>query len=276
MEFADLLKSKGDVLAIFCRVVFFSFCFEALFRLLLYCLPKQPKVLSDATKLSTERFRVLLSINLISCIHATVGSLVAIYGLFSDDNMSSIIRHLLKWEYEPLHEQILVVEETRFCGALITMTIGYFVWDLCNSSIQEQFDTMMTLHHIISIVVWPIALYYGLAHFFLLYSLATELSSPLMHLRWYFRNIYGKEFLWLVTTVSFVLMFTIVRMVAMPFILFGLYCSNSWRHSALPPWLQVLSTSTLYLPSLLNLWWYFYTMKMCYNFLCGKSKSKKT
>ena len=96
-----------------------------------------------------------------------------------------------------------------------------------------------------------------------------------MHLRWYFRNIYGKEFRWLVTTVAFVLLFTIVRMVAMPFVLFGLYCSNSWRHSALPPWLQVLSTSTLYLPSVLNLWWYFYTMKMCYNFLCGKINRKR-
>ncbi len=257
------------------RVVFFFFCFEALFKLLLRFLPKQPEVLSDATKLSRERFRVLLSINLISCIHATVVSFVATYGLFSDEKMYSFVWHLLRWEYEPLHEQILVVEETKFCGALVTMTVGYFVWDLYNVGIQEQFDTMMTLHHTISIVVWPIALYYGLAHFFLLYSLATELSSPLMHLRWYFRNIYGKEFRWLVTTVAFVLLFTIVRMVAMPFVLFGLYCSNSWRHSALPPWLQVLSTSTLYLPSVLNLWWYFYTMKMCYNFLCGKNKSKK-
>ena len=45
-------------------------------------------------------------------------SFVAIYGLFSDEKMYSFARHLLRWEYEPLHEQILVVEETKFCGAL--------------------------------------------------------------------------------------------------------------------------------------------------------------
>ena len=138
-----------------------------------------------------------------------------------------------------MHEQILVVEETKFCGALVTMTVGYFVWDLYNVGIQEQFDTMMTLHlhHIYRCMANSAILWFGT--FLLLYPGNTELSSPLMHLRWYFRNIYGKEFRWLVTTVAFVLLFLTIgsngryALRAVGIVLLELLAT----FQSLPPWL---------------------------------------
>ena len=104
------------------------------------------------------------------------------------------------------------VEETGF-GALITMTVGYFVGfiQFWHSRTIRYRDDTTSIHLSLygrSAVLW--------LHFFLLYSLATELSSPLMHLKWYFRNIYGKISLTPLTTVAFVLLFTIVRMVLCP------------------------------------------------------------
>ena len=63
----------------------FFFCFEVLFPIAF--LAKANRGVSGPTKLSRDRFRVLLSINLISSVHATVVSFVAIYGLFSDKKL---------------------------------------------------------------------------------------------------------------------------------------------------------------------------------------------
>ena len=188
--------------------------------------------------------------------------------------MYEIVQHCIKFNYDALYEKVFLIQEQTYCNFLVTMCVGYFVWDLYNFRIQEVFEFMMIVHHLISIVVWPIAICYGLANFFLLFFIATEFSSPLIHIRWYLRSIYGKEFGWLLATVVFVFTFTFVRIFTMPFLLFGLYASNTYQHSSLPFWLRFLSTLTIYLPCLLNIYWFLYILKMCINFLCSVHSKK--
>jgi hypothetical protein len=269
------LWTSNDASILVLRSLCFFICYEILFRLLKLSLPEQTKLFDK--NLTAERFRTLLAINSVCAIHATICSLAAFYALFYDGAMYGIIQQLIKWDYESLFETIIVTEETIYCSFLVTLSVGYFSWDLYHYKDQEIFEFVMILHHLISIIVWPMAVYNGVAHFFLLFMMFTELSSPLMYLRWYLKTLYGKEAGWLSATVAFVFTFTFVRMIPMPYVLFGLYSSNSWEHSSLPFWLQWTSTSTLYLPSILNIYWYSYILSMCFSFLCGGgSKEKET
>lgn len=274
IEYQYVLTSS-DVPVVISRIIVFFILFETIFQLLLKFLPEQPKLFDSKSKLTPGRFRTAVAINCICVVHAAFGSAVAIYALFYDAAMYDILQHCMQFNYDALYEKIFLIQESTYCSFLVTMCVGYFTWDLYNYRIQEVFEFVMILHHLISIIVWPIATCYGLGNFFLLYFIATEFSSPLIHVRWYLRSIYGKKIEWLIATVTFVLVFTFARIITMPYVLFGLYASNTWQHSSLPFWLRLISTSTLYLPCLLNMYWFLYILKMCTSFLCDSKKKEK-
>ena len=219
-------------------------------------------------KHTPDKMRLWWSIKCSNVLHAVIIGPVATYAIFTDEKMVAIVTNLREWDFPAIYETILMTQESYFCPALVTFSVGFFVWDLIYSKHAESFEFLMVLHHVISILIWPIALNNGLANFFLLSFMASELSSPFIHVRWYIRSKYGQGMAWILMTLIFILAFIVVRIVVLPYILFGLYGAQTWRHPEVPLWLQILSTSTLYLPSLFNIWWMWFIIKMCMRFLC--------
>ena len=214
--------------------------------------------------------RLWWAIKLTNIVHAIVVGPLALYTLLNDVKMLEIVSSLKDWNYPVIYETILTIPESNFCPVLTTYTIGFFIWDLVHSNHAESFTFVMVLHHLISIIVWPIALYNGLANFFLLSFMVSEISSPFIHIRWYIRSKYGQGMLWLLMTFIFILSFIIVRILVLPYIIFGLYAAQTWRHPEINVWLRILSTVTLYLPSIFNIWWLWFIIKMCIRFICPK------
>lgn len=209
MESQNLVASD-DASILVIRSVFCFICYEVVFRLLVVFLPEQPKL--SIKGLTAESFRTQLAINLICSMYATICSLTALYALVYDSAMFGIIQQLLNWDYESLFETIFVTKETTYCGLLVTLSVGYFSWDLYHYTEQPVFEFVMILHHLISIIIWPIAIYNGVAHFFLLFMMFTELSTPLIYVRWYLKVLYGKATLWLSATLIFVFAFTCIQL----------------------------------------------------------------
>ena len=245
------------------RILFFVYLFEINFRFIHKKFLFVPKL----DKYSLEKANIWWEIKLINIIHALVVGPLALYTLLNDFNMLKIFNSLQDYDYPVLYETILTIPESTFCPILTTYTIGFFIWDLMHYYQTENFTSLMVLHHLISIIVWPIALYNGLANFFLLHFMASELSTPFIHIRWYFRMKYGKNLYWLLTTLLFIILFIIVRILVIPHLMLGLYSAQIWKHNELNIGLRILATSTLYLPSMLNILWLFYIIKMCVKFI---------
>jgi hypothetical protein len=254
------------------RVVFFVFFFEIQFRFISLVWPTLPK----SQKHTPKQMRLWWAIKFNNVIHALILGPVAAYAIFNDENMLAIVSNLKEWNYTAIYETIVLTQESYFCPILTTYSVGFFTWDLIYSKHAESFEILMVLHHLISMIVWPIALNNGVANFFLLTFMSSELSSPFIHLRWYIRSKYGQGTAWMFITLLFILSFIVVRILVLPYTLFGLYGAQTWRHPEFPFWLRVLATSTLYLPSLFNIWWMWFIIKMCMRFLCPKKKKTKS
>ena len=258
---------------IFTRALLFVCFFEFQYRVIYLLWPALPK----SEKHSAETMRRWWAIKFNNVVHAAILGPIAAYALLEDDNMFAIVNSLKGWNMAEVYESILVTQESLYTPVLTTYSVGFFIWDLLYSSQAESFEFLMVVHHLISILVWPIALNNGLANFFLLTFMASELSSPFIHVRWYIRTLFGQGMAWIAITLVFILSFLVVRILVLPYVLFGLYAAQTWRHPSIPVWLRILSTSTLYLPSLFNIWWMWFIIKMCIRFLCpkkGKSKAK--
>jgi hypothetical protein len=160
---------------------------------------------------------------------------------------------------------------TELASLLTSVTVGFFCWDLlridkwAKSSTRER--RMMVTHHVLSIAVWPLAVSYRCAACFLLHYELTELSSPLLQLRWYLGLYFGRgSAAELGCAAAFALVFLGVRATNLRVVLGAFAASAPWNGALHPPclpgWMRAVATCTLPLPSLLNLMWSLQILKM--------------
>jgi hypothetical protein len=153
---------------------------------------------------------------------------------------------------------------------LTSATLGFFCWDLLRlakwpqSSSRER--TMMVAHHVLSIGVWPVAVHFKVATAFLLHYELTELSSPLLQLRWFAGLYCGRGgAVENACTTAFAAAFLLVRTTNVHLFLAAYVAAAPWSgslHAEMPVWLRALAAFTLPLPALLNVMWSHQILKM--------------
>ena len=59
--------------------------------------------------------------------------------------------------------------------------LGYFVYDLALACLvsETSMERLITIHHILCVVVWPISYHYQAGCFYLLYMMAAETKHPI-------------------------------------------------------------------------------------------------
>ena len=71
---------------------------------------------------------------------------------------------------------------SRTLDFVLPISLGYFLYDAVLMLLdREIYMFAMMLHHVGALVTWPIAYLSDTHHFYLLYLLTTELSSPFLH-----------------------------------------------------------------------------------------------
>lgn len=158
----------------------------------------------------------------------------------------------------------------KLAAMLTSFTVGFFVWDLlriskwAKSSRRERM--MMVMHHVLSITVWPVAVHYRAATAFLLHYELTELSSPLLQLRWFIGLYYGRQGnAENACAAAFAAAFLLVRATNIHVFLAAYVAAAPWSgilHSGVPAWVRAMATCTLPLPALLNVLWSYQIFKM--------------
>ena len=146
----------------------------------------------------------------------------------------------------------------------MTISVGFFVWELARIRRWEVVEGAMIFHHVVSILIWPVGVSFGLANFFLLSFMASELSSPFIHIRWALLAFTGSSMKFHLATASFALSFILVRVCIAPFSLAAFYAARCWDAElhGIPQFVSILATITLPLPNFLNLFWFWMIIQM--------------
>eukprot|EP00928_Gymnodinium_smaydae_P074235 TRINITY_DN57300_c0_g1_i1.p1 TRINITY_DN57300_c0_g1~~TRINITY_DN57300_c0_g1_i1.p1 ORF type:complete len:344 (+),score=79.87 TRINITY_DN57300_c0_g1_i1:111-1034(+) len=177
------------------------------------------------------------------------------------------------------------VGPSALAALLVPITTGYMVadllllhcWSLSKASRVE--NVLMVLHHTISLGVWPPTLFYDYCSRYVVVLISYEVSSVFLTLNWFLSTAGRKSgSMYKVSGLLFTLSFVLIRMVGALPQLRALWYAPPWTstvYRAVAPgelmeW-QVLLTSTLVLPHLLNLFW---GVKVIRGFLAVLRKQK--
>lgn len=254
--------------AVFQKVLLFTVFWEFSYRVIRLVCP----VLKNHEKHSPARFREVASIKANTAFHSLVIGPLSAYALFSNETMLKIVRHLRAFDTEALtgNYHTFYATENEWLPILTPLSVAFFVWELIYLSRWEVFDLPMVFHHLFAIVAWPLALCNGLANFFLLAFQASELSSPMIHIRWFARTFFGTGALWMFATLTFALLFTVVRVVTIPHVFMAYMAARPWEHEVLL--LSSIASVTLVMPIFLNTFWFMLIAQMGSKMICPKKK----
>ena len=157
------------------------------------------------------------------------------------------------------------------------------VWDLyrigtwAKSGHGEK--KLLIVHHVLSILVWPLASLYRVAGPFLLHYEYTELSSPFLQLRWVTQLFFGRgSRADKIMSMLFALSFFIVRSTNVHVVLHAAFYSRQYSlalHPELPLHVRLIGAVTAGLPALLNLFWTLQILKMGKKMLFPKPRKAK-
>lgn len=154
--------------------------------------------------------------------------------------------------------------------ALMPITAGYMVadlvllpsWSLTAGSMIE--NALMVLHHVISLLVWPLTLFHNYCARYVLILLVYEVTSIFLTINWLLSNSGKKKsIIYKVNGLLFTLSFVVVRMLGALPQLRSLWEAPPWSPDAVQKrsdvsslaTYQLLSLYTLIIPHMLNLFW---------------------
>lgn len=140
----------------------------------------------------------------------------------------------------------------------LPFTLGYFLYDCVVMAIDDEvYMPLMVVHHIISLVVWPVSLFHRAGVFYIAWFLATEVSTPLLHLTVFFLPKHGVDgAIPTVVGLSLIVVFFLVRVLPGPMMLLSL--AQSWRFwSDVHPAVTATAMLTIPIPPFLFGYWFY-------------------
>eukprot|EP00808_Paulinella_micropora_P022336 g47713.t1 len=262
----SLVSLEGQLFAIVAVVLI---C-QVLYLIIYAIRPKGEKAVAGAIKLINMLHAILVgpAAALVILRSPTMApARQAFVGMFSMDReaVATAMRDSVDYQLLPL---------------IVSISVGFLIWDLLHFFQWDKPDYAMVLHHVGSILLWPPAVYTPVQHFYVIFFISTELSSPFLQARWFIRNNRGdKSKTLMLVNFCFALMFFLARTIWIPSGLYGYYCivTSPKGFNLIPYWKAVSSAISIPIPFILNGIWSLEIMRMIGKALRPKkSKAPKT
>eukprot|EP00435_Cladocopium_sp_Y103_P049029 s694_g14.t1 len=208
----------------------------------------------------------------ISCTQAAISGFAGAMGLLIEEPFATSFRRVCMFDapIDTVHGRSLILQT-----AMPTI-LGYFVYDLALACLvsETSMERLITIHHILCVVVWPISYHYQAGCFYLLYMMAAELSTPFLWLVVYFLPRYRVTGpLYIFMGLVMVLVFFVIRVLPGPALLNSLISSQSYWKDVNTP-VYALAMVTLPLPSLLFTYWFVRILQGMVGALAGPEKKE--
>lgn len=190
---------------------------------------------------------------IISTLHSIVAAVGACSVFWSEQPYSGIFRDVSNFSKDV--DTVHGFSPTLL--AFLPFTLGYFAYDTVMMLLDEQlYGHVIMLHHLISLLVFPVSCLSRAGSFYVLCFLFAEVSTPLLNLVVYFLPEHGCDGLVRsLLGVLLILVFFLVRVLPCPAILFSL--SSSWRYwQIVHPVVMTTAMLTIPLPTLFFCYWW--------------------
>lgn len=189
----------------------------------------------------------------VATFHAVVSGPCACHILAYEPPFSQMVPAILRFPAE-----VNTVEgNSHLLRTMLPFTLGYFLYDLGVMMIEPAvYSRLMVLHHVFSIVVWPMSIVSQAGAFYVVYFIATEVSTPLLHPVVFFFDKHGVgDPVKTLTAAGLLVMFFLCRAGPSPFIWWSLWASRSYW-VGVHPFVQWLAMFTIPIPSCLFCFWF--------------------
>lgn len=214
-------------------------------------------------------------------IHALVVTPASIYALFMEEALAPSTFAAIRLDgatVTALAKQ-QIYSPSVYAEAVVPVTMAYFIYDLaCYSewtgdSVAPRYNEMMCLHHVLSLILFPASLASGTGHWFLLFFISYELSSPFIYFRWFAQRIIGKGTVWTMSSMLFLISFIFQRVFTIPALTISVLAT--FNYHADDPILQVLAYSS-FIPMVLNVTWAYFIVQTAAMEISAKFKKKQS
>lgn len=191
----------------------------------------------------------------IASLHALLVSIPCAVAMVADPHFGKMTSSLLRWQsaVDTVHGESVTLQ------TFLPISLGYFLYDsVILATDEEAYGLTIALHHGISLAIWPVSFLSKRGVYYLLYFMATELSTPLVHLAVFFLPQHGMAggVLFLVIGISLLVVFFCVRILPAPWLYFSMGATwGYWQASDYA--IQTIWLLTIPLPPMLNSFWFF-------------------
>eukprot|EP00511_Aplanochytrium_stocchinoi_P005447 CAMPEP_0204843672 /NCGR_PEP_ID=MMETSP1346-20131115/48118_1 /ASSEMBLY_ACC=CAM_ASM_000771 /TAXON_ID=215587 /ORGANISM="Aplanochytrium stocchinoi, Strain GSBS06" /LENGTH=255 /DNA_ID=CAMNT_0051982857 /DNA_START=510 /DNA_END=1277 /DNA_ORIENTATION=- len=168
---------------------------------------------------------------LISLCHSAYVSSLALYALTSHERVSDISYAVMSMDNSAYandavfgHE--LVYIKSKYAHDLVPITIAFFIYEmvLINQWKDQPGLMPMVIHHILSIILFPLATVYNTGHWWLLLFLSYEASTPFLCFKHLIERFLGKQHIsFKINGILLALSFVVIRNLTAPAILYSFY-----------------------------------------------------
>jgi len=207
----------------------------------------------------------------VSIPHAIVASFLAISALCTEEPAASLLGAMVR--LSPSQDYIHC--PSMIFDTILPITLGYFLYDTTVMMIdREVYMHLMVVHHVVSLVVWTLAYYYRIFFYYILVMIATEVTTPFLHIAIFFfpkHGLTGTK-VHLVLGLCLVAGFFLFRVLPIPFLAYSWWATRS-EMLTLSPTLQLIAICTLPVPSILNLYWFVLLVRGALSKLGGGKES---
>lgn len=133
----------------------------------------------------------------------------------------------------------------------------------------------MMAHHVLSVLIWPIAFADSVSVFAVGYFMATEVTNVMLNTRWFLVECSVTGVLKIVWDVLFVVSYTAVRILTIPAAVWVAYATDWAAYASHASGLDLLLTVTILIPFALNIFWWSLILKGVRALFRPKEEDKK-
>lgn len=192
----------------------------------------------------------------LSTVQALVAGIACTRALLSDPALS----HLA---YEMAHfsssvDMVHIGSDSPTLSALLPWTLGFFVYDIGAMLLDVAvYERLFVMHHLFSLLVWPVSFLCKAGNFYVIYFLATEVSTPLLNLVVFFFPKHGVNgSLRTIMGVFLIVTFFVFRVLPSPMVLYSLWASWELWRTTVHPVIATVAMMTIPIPPLLFGFWF--------------------
>mmetsp|Transcript_24848 Transcript_24848/g.32356 ORF Transcript_24848/g.32356 Transcript_24848/m.32356 type:complete len:278 (-) Transcript_24848:144-977(-) len=192
----------------------------------------------------------------VALIHALVSGVMCTYALLYEEPFASYTHSLFTMN---ISQHNYFVGTSAILAKVLPLTVGYMVYDLGVMSVDsEVYMPLLVVHHLFSIILFPIALLSQSCHYHVLQLLSTEMTSLVLHPTMFFLPQYGLKGTPIHTASGLLLIavFTLFRFLPIPLLIYSFFGSINHYYELPSSGVKWAIAIGFPIPPLMNLFWY--------------------